>query len=92
MDLGIRSDEHRQIVGNIERRFSQGPGSYATTGGMAVFKEDGTPSVERILSRGSFRLSPREGSGAPRWSLWGAGTVGSIPLCQHTRDTGARWN
>ena len=90
MDLGIRSDEHRQIVGNIERRFSQGPGSYATTGGMAVFKEDGTPSVERILSRGSFRLFPREGSGAPRWSLWGAGTVGSMSASEHGLEARVR--
>ena len=45
-----------QIVGNIERRLSQGAGSFATAGGIAVFQEDGTPSVEEILSRGSFRL------------------------------------
>ena len=79
-----------QIVGNFERRLSQGAGSCATASGIAVFQEDRAPSVEEILSRDSFRFSPSEGSGAPRWSLWGAGTAGSMSAREHDLEARVR--
>ena len=72
-----------QMVGSIERRLFQGSGSYATLGVAQLLGEDRTPGLADILSRGSFRLSPSNGTGGRRWSLWGAGATGSTSAGEH---------
>ena len=72
-----------QMAGNIERRLFQGSGSHATLGAAQWLGEDRAPSLADILSRGSFRLSPTDGTGGRRWSLWGAGAAGSTSAGEH---------
>ncbi len=72
-----------QIVGSIERRLSEGPASYATLGGAVSFEEGDMPDVSKVVSRASFRLSPRRARKAHGWSIWGGGVTGSMSASEH---------
>lgn len=72
-----------QIVGGIERRLLEGPASYATLGRAVSFEEGDMPDLSEVVSRASFRLSPRRARTAQGWSIWGGGAMGSMSANGH---------
>ena len=68
-----------QIAGSIERRLARGAGSFATPGAARLVRDDGSTDPASMLFAGAFQLSPSHRTEGSRWTLWGAGTTGSMP-------------
>ena len=71
-----------QIAGSIERRLARGAGSFATPGAAGPVRDDGSTDLASMLFAGAFQLSSGHRIEGSRWTLWGAGTTGSMPASE----------